>query len=136
MASGRCGRVPKTFQRKKVPASFSTVVDEDELRVKEIKSGEELEEAKSNGLTLVDFGTPWSAACRFQQPIMRKLAVEFEGKASFAAANIEEDRKMASIFGIRSIPTLIIFINGEEVRRFVGLQSESTLSEALVRLLK
>ena len=49
--------------------------------------------------------------------------------------NIDASREMAADLGIRSIPTLILFINGKEVQRFVGLQSEGTLSEALEKLL-
>ena len=67
---------------------------------------------------------------------MRQLAAEFEGRASVAAVNIDESRNVASNMGIHGIPTLILFRNGKEVQRFVGLQSEATLAEALQRLLK
>ena len=106
------------------------------MDVKEIRSGEELEATKEKGLTLVDFSAPWCAPCRMQAPIIRKLADQFAGRASIAAVNIDGTREMASNLGIRSIPTLILFRNGKEVQRFVGLQSEGTLSEALIKLLK
>ena len=106
------------------------------MGVKEIKSGEKLEKAKMNGLTLVDFSAPWCAPCRLQEPIIRRLAAQFEGKAFIAAVNIDESRDVASNLGIQSIPTLILFRNGKEVQRFVGLQSEATLSEALEKLLR
>ena len=89
-----------------------------------------------NGLTLVDFSAPWCAPCRLQEPIIRRLAAQFEGKAFIAAVNIDESRDVASNLGIQSIPTLILFRNGKEVQRFVGLQSEATLSEALEKLLR
>ena len=106
------------------------------MEVKEIRSGEELEKAKTNGLALVDFSAPWCAPCRLQEPIIRKLANRFAGRASIAAVNIDGTREIASNLGIQSIPTLILFRNGKEVQRFVGLQSEVTLSEALRKLLK
>lgn len=106
------------------------------MGVKEIKSAEKLEKAKMNGLTLVDFSAPWCAPCRLQEPIIRRLAAQFEGKAFIAAVNIDESRDVASNLGIQSIPTLILFRNGKEVQRFVGLQSEATLSEALEKLLR
>jgi thioredoxin 1 len=106
------------------------------LEVKEIRCGEELEAAKEMGLTLVDFSAPWCAPCRLQEPIIRKLADQFDGRASIATVNIDGTREMASKLGIQSIPTLILFRNGKEVQRFVGLQSEGTLSEALIKLLK
>jgi len=107
-----------------------------EVKLKELKSGEELEKAKRNRLTLLDFSAPWCAPCRFQEPIMRQLAILFEGKAYIAMVSIDESRDVASNLGIQSIPTLILFRNGKEVQRFVGLQSEATLSEALNNLLK
>jgi len=105
------------------------------LEIREIKTGDELEAAKKNGLTLVDFSAPWCAPCRLQEPIIRQLADQFTGKAVIAEVNIDASREMAANLGIRSIPTLILFINGKEVQRFVGLQSEATLSEALEKLL-
>jgi thioredoxin 1 len=104
------------------------------LDVKEITSGEELETVKRKALALVDFGAPWCAPCRLQAPIILRLAAQFKGKASVAAANIDEVRDMAAKLGIQSVPTLILFIKGKEVQRFVGLQSEATLSEALRKL--
>lgn len=106
------------------------------MEVKEIKSEEEFEKLKMNGLTLVDFSAPWCAPCRLQEPILGQLAAQFEGKASVAAVNIDESRDIASNLGIQSIPTLILFRKGKEVQRFVGLQSDITLSEALEKLLK
>jgi len=105
------------------------------LDVEKIRSREKLEKAKRNGLTLVNFGTPWSAPCRLQEPILRQLAAQFQGKALIAAVNLDENRDLASNLAIQSIPTLILFLNGREIQRFVGLQSEWTLSEAVRKLL-
>ena len=105
------------------------------MEVKKIRSGEDLEKLKKRGLALVDFSAPWCAPCRLQEPIIRQLADQFTGKAVIAEVNIDASREMAASLGIRSIPTLILFINGKEVQRFVGLQSEATLSEALEKLL-
>jgi len=106
------------------------------LEVQKITSDEELEKAKQKGLALVDFGAPWCAPCRLQEPILHRLAAQFEGRASFAAVNIDENRLAAINLGIRGVPTLILFRNGKEVLRFVGLQSEDTLSEALNKLMQ
>ena len=105
------------------------------MEIREIRTSDDLEAAKKNGLTLVDFGAPWCAPCRLQEPIIRQLADQFTGKAVIAEVNIDASREMAVNLGIRSIPTLILFINGKEVQRFVGLHSEATLSEALEKLL-
>lgn len=91
---------------------------------------------KTKGLTLVDFGTPWSTPCRLQEPILRRLAAQFEGRVLVAAVNVDEFREICLNLVIESIPTLILFRNGKEIQRFVGLQSEFTLSDALKGLLE
>lgn len=105
------------------------------MEIEKITSGEELERTKQKGVALIDFGASWCAPCRLQEPIMRRLATQFEGRASFAAVNIDENREAAINLGIRGVPTLILFQNGKEVLRFVGLQSEAALSEALDKLI-
>ena len=105
------------------------------MEIREIRTGDELEAAKKKGLILLDFSAPWCAPCRLQEPIIRQLADQFTGKAVIAEVNIDASREIAANLGIRSIPTLILFINGKEVQRFVGLQSEATLSEAMEKLL-
>jgi thioredoxin 1 len=108
----------------------------DGLEIEEIRSCEELERAKTKGLTLVDFDAPWCVPCRLQKPILRQVAAQFQRRALIAVMNIDENRDLASTLGIQGIPTLILFRNGKEIQRFVGLQSESTLSEAVKKLLK
>jgi thioredoxin len=90
---------------------------------------------KTKGLTLVDFGAPWCTPCRLQEPILRRLATQFEGRVLVAEVNVDEFREISSDLVIQSIPTLILFRNGKEIQRFVGLQSEFTLSDALKGLL-
>lgn len=90
----------------------------------------------THGLSLIDFNAPWCAPCRIQKPILDKLSKRFEGKVHIATMNIEENKATADRFGIRSIPTLIIFNKGREIQRFVGLQSEGTLSDALKHHMK
>ena len=117
------------------PSSVSNE-EVDELGVREIKSEKEFEDMKMNELFLVDFSAPWCAPCRLQEPILGQLAAQFEGKALVGAVKIDESRDVASNTGIQSIPTLILYKNGKEVERFVGLQSKGTLSGALEKLLK
>jgi len=104
--------------------------------VKKITSKDELEKAIENNITLMDFGTPWCAPCRLQEPIMHRLATRFQGRVLIAATNVDESLDLALNLGIRGIPTLIIFKNGKEIQRFVGLQSEDTLSDVLKKHLR
>jgi thioredoxin 1 len=104
------------------------------MEVKQIQSAEGFEQAIERGVTLLDFNAPWCAPCRSQEPILETLAQNYDGKALIASINVDENQDVAIRFGIRSIPTLVIFKDSKEIQRFVGLQPEMTLSEALNQL--
>ena len=80
---------------------------------------------------LVDCWAPWCMPCRAQQPIMETVANELQGKALITSLNIEENREAAYRLNIHSIPTLVIFNDGEETRRLFGLQKADSLTKAL-----
>lgn len=87
------------------------------------------------GVTLVDFKAPWCEPCHVQGPIIKEIAKQFEGKATIIEINVDENRDTAASLGIHSIPTLIIFKNGREIQRLIGLQSEQSLSQAIENVL-
>ena len=105
------------------------------MSAKEIISNEEFEMMIKDGVTLVDFNAPWCAPCRSQGPIIDSLAGRMKDRVAVAAINIENYQDLAVKLGIQSIPTLIIYKNSKELQRFVGLQSESTLADALDKAL-
>jgi thioredoxin 1 len=80
---------------------------------------------------LVDCWAPWCMPCRVQQPILEKVADELRGRALIASLNTEENRHEAYRLNIHSIPNLVIFKNGEERQRFIGLQKADSLTKAL-----
>ena len=80
---------------------------------------------------LVDCWAPWCMPCRTQHPILEKVADKLQGKALITSLNTEENRKAAYRLNIHSIPTLLIFKNGQEKRRFIGLQKTESLTRAL-----
>jgi thioredoxin len=106
------------------------------MEINEIQSGDEFKNAIKEGVTLMDFNAPWCAPCHSQEPIIEKLAGKFQGKARIVAMNVDENQEVAMKLGIQGVPTLIIFKNSKEVQRFVGLQPEGILSEALEKLLR
>lgn len=106
------------------------------MEIKEMQSGDEFTNTIKDGVTLADFNAPWCAPCRTQEPILEKLADQFQEKASVAAMNVDQNQDVAMQLGIRSIPTLIIFKESKEIERFVGVQPEAVLSEALENALK
>ena len=105
------------------------------MALKTLQSKKEYEKAVEQGITLMDFNAPWCAPCRSQEPILERLSAQYEGKATISAMNVDENRDIAATLGIQSIPTMIIFKNNKEIQRFVGVQSENTLSDAIDKLL-
>lgn len=91
----------------------------------------EAEVLQSTIPVLVDFWAPWCGPCRMLAPTVEKFAQENEGKIKVGKVNVDDEGPLAERFGISSIPTLIVFKNGEAVKTSVGLCSKSQL-EAMV----
>ena len=80
-----------------------------------------------NKVVLVDFWAEWCAPCKMMAPVLNDVANELTEKAYVGKLNIEQYQSMAQQFNVRSIPTLIIFKNGKEVKRFVGIKQKDFL---------
>lgn len=87
------------------------------------------------GVTMVDFWAPWCGPCRMIAPIVEELAEDFEGKATIAKVNTDEEQSIAGEFGIRSIPTILFFKDGEQVDQMVGAASKDVFAEKINALL-
>jgi thioredoxin 1 len=85
----------------------------------------------SVGVTLVDFNAPWCKPCLAQEPIIKALQKVYNGAAKVTILNIDENQQIALNIGIQSIPTIIIYRDGREIKRFIGLQAAETLHNAL-----
>ena len=88
-------------------------------------------EATADGVALVDFWAAWCPPCRKQGPIVEKLAADYQGRALIGKMNLDEARDLAGELGVKAIPTLILFKDGEEIQRVVGLTSEKDLRALL-----
>src|SRR5690606_28277147 len=84
---------------------------------------------------LVDFWAVWCMPCRAIAPSVDALATEFKGRAKVGKLNVDENQQVAAQYGIRSIPTLLIFKDGKPVDQIVGVQPKAKLAEALERAL-
>lgn len=81
--------------------------------------------------TLVDFFAEWCGPCKMQTPILHKVADEYSDKMNFGAVNVDESEEIAAKYGVQSIPTLMVFKNGEVVKRAEGMKNESQLKDWL-----
>ena len=80
-----------------------------------------------NKVVLVDFWATWCAPCRMMAPVLNDVASELSGNLHVGKVNIEQYQSLAQKFKVRSIPTLILFKNGTEINRFVGIKSKDFL---------
>lgn len=91
----------------------------------------ESEVLQSDKPALVDFWVPWCGPCQMMGPTIDKLAGDYEGTAVIAKVNVDDSPDLASKYGIRSIPALLFFKDGEVADQLVGVQSEDQLKEKL-----
>lgn len=84
-----------------------------------------------NKVVLVDFWASWCAPCRMMAPVLNNVASELSGNARVGKVDIEKYQTLAQKFKVRSIPTLILFKNGTEINRFVGIKSKDFLLQQI-----
>ena len=80
---------------------------------------------------LLDFWAAWCAPCLMVAPVVDELAKEYDGKVSFGKVDVDQNPKIASKYGIMSIPTLILFKDGKPITNIVGFRPKSQLKQSL-----
>ena len=80
---------------------------------------------------LVDFWAPWCGPCKMVAPIVEEIAGEYDGKIKVGKMNTDDNQQVPAKYGIMSIPTLMVFKNGEVAERIVGAQPKQAITEKL-----
>jgi len=110
-----------TFRKMK---NMPMAQDHDKIK---ILTSQNFQSQVKTGITLVDFWAEWCMPCKMMAPVLNSTADELRGNASIGKLNIEQHQSIATQYKVRSIPTLIMFKNGKEINRFVGVKTKEFL---------
>lgn len=89
------------------------------------------DEQIQSGVKLVDFWATWCGPCKMIAPVLEDLAVDYEGKADILKLDVDQNQATAAKFEVMSIPTLIVFKDGQPVDKVVGFQPKENLAQVL-----
>ncbi|MBP3744737.1 MAG: thioredoxin [Prevotella sp.] len=99
-------------------------------------TSENFESLKNGNLPLVvDLWAPWCGPCRMVGPVISELAAQYDGKVVIGKCNVDDEEDIAAELGVRSIPTILFYKNGEVVDKFVGAAPKAVLEEKIKALL-
>ena len=97
-----------------------------------VLTSDSFDAAINSGSTLVDFWAGWCMPCKMVAPVIEELAAAYEGRIAVGKVDVDNEGALAARFGITGIPTVILFKDGAEVQRFIGVQPKETYEAALL----
>ena len=120
------------FNTRQKMKSLKDVKESDKIKV---FTDQNFQNKIKTGMVLVDFWASWCMPCKMMVPVLNEVAEEVNGKVTIAKVNVDEQKATAAKFGIRSIPTMVLFQNGKEVKRIVGVKTKDYLLKEFDRRL-
>src|SRR5262245_6662841 len=99
--------------------------------IKEMRASELNELLSHKGVVLADFSATWCGPCQAMAPIVERLAARFDGRAGVVKVDVDQAGELASTYGVRGVPTFLLFANGQVVERIVGATSETALAAVI-----
>ncbi len=88
----------------------------------------EFEEIKDQGVLVVDFFANWCGPCKMVGPVLEELSKEYEGKATIVKVDVDQEQELAAQFNVMTIPTIILFKDGQKLKQVVGFQPKAQLA--------
>ena len=110
-----------------------TPVVEDSDKIKKL-TDQNFEHQIKSGITLVDFWATWCMPCKIMAPILNDLSEALTGNASVGKLDVDQNKSASAKYGVRSIPTLVLFKNGKEINRFVGVKTKDFLLKEIEKV--
>ncbi len=101
----------------------------------EIITEKQFKEKTKSGVVLVDFFATWCGPCKMQAPVLEKVQEELGKQVQIFKVDVDEDEKLARSFGVMSIPTMILFVDGQQKEKHVGLWSKDDVSDTIKKYL-
>jgi thioredoxin 1 len=110
-----------------------TPVVEDNGKIKKL-SDQNFEHQIKSGIMLVDFWATWCMPCKMMAPVLNNLSEELTGNATVGKLDVDQNRAASAKYGVRSIPTMVLFKNGKEINRFVGVKTKDFLLKEIQKV--
>ena len=96
-----------------------------------ILTNQNFKEEVKEGLVLVDFFATWCGPCKMMEPVIAQIAEQYKGKVKVGKVNVDDENDLAMKYQIESIPTLILFKDGEPIKTLIGLHSKSEIENMI-----